>query len=395
MREVWIAGAGITRIGRRGESLSDLMAEAAHAALRDAGLERPDAIVAAAMNPEEFVGDGNFASHVATHMGLAETPAMRIETATSSGAAALYAGFAQVAAGLRHRVLVVGGEKMTHLDTPRVSELIGRSIDPYERSYGATMPALAGLVARALIARNGDAPREMAQIAVKNHANALRNPYAHFHRSVTIDEVMDSRMVADPLRLLHCCPISDGAAAVVLTAERAAVRITGIGQGTDTLALRHRDALTSFRASRAAARAAFAMAGFGPERVDVAELHDAFAPRDAVAMVSVELQGAGEIVSFTTLHSPPAGFRSPLHLALVALPGGARFICHGAETRGLRIGSRVAIEAVNDVYYFSHLGALDRARLFWRRTGRAGDRVHAIARSLAKRAWKGRERVSS
>src|SRR3989454_1673835 len=198
MREVWIAGAGITRIGRRGESLSDLMAEAAHAALRDAGLERPDAIVAAAMNPEEFVGDGNFASHVATHMGLAETPAMRIETATSSGAAALYAGFAQVAAGLRHRVLVVGGEKMTHLDTPRVSELIGRSIDPYERSYGATMPALAGLVARALIARNGDAPREMAQIAVKNHAHALRNPYAHFHRSVTIDEVMDSRMVADP-----------------------------------------------------------------------------------------------------------------------------------------------------------------------------------------------------
>src|SRR3989442_1654254 len=85
-----------------------------------------------------------------------------------------------------------------------LSELIGRSIDPYERSYGATMPALAGLVARALIARNGDAPREMAQIAVKNHANALRNPYAHFHRSVTIDEVMDSRMVADPLRLLHC-----------------------------------------------------------------------------------------------------------------------------------------------------------------------------------------------
>src|SRR2546428_2760373 len=158
MREVWIAGAGITRIGRRGESLSDLMAEAAHAALRDAGLERPDAIVAAAMNPEEFVGDGNFASHVATHMGLAETPAMRIETATSSGAAALYAGFAQVAAGLRHRVLVVGGEKMTHLDTPRVSELIGRSIDPYQRSYRATMPALAGLGAPAPHARTGGPP---------------------------------------------------------------------------------------------------------------------------------------------------------------------------------------------------------------------------------------------
>src|SRR5213592_2601795 len=203
MREVWIAGAGITRIGRRGESLSDLMAEAAHAALRDAGLERPDAIVAAAMNPEEFVGDGNFASHVATHMGLAETPAMRIETATSSGAAALYAGFAQVAAGLRHRVLVVGGEKMTHLDTPRVSELIGRSIDPYERSYGATMPALAGLIARALAA-SGLGSREFSQVAVKNHANAAKNPYAHYQQSVTLQEVLESRMVADPLRLLHC-----------------------------------------------------------------------------------------------------------------------------------------------------------------------------------------------
>ncbi|PYM64995.1 MAG: hypothetical protein DME11_11930 [Candidatus Rokuibacteriota bacterium] len=120
-----------------------------------------------------------------------------------------------------------------------------------------------------------------------------------------------------------------------------------------------------------------------------------FCPRDPVAMTPVDLEGTGEIVSFTTLHSPPAGFRSPLHIALVALEGGARFICHGAETRGLRIGSRVAIGAVNDVYYFSHLGALDRARLFWRRTGRAGDRVHAIAQSLAKRVRKGKTRVSS
>jgi hypothetical protein len=119
----------------------------------------------------------------------------------------------------------------------------------------------------------------------------------------------------------------------------------------------------------------------------------AFCPRDPVEMTPVELLGAGEIVSFTTLYSPPAGFRSPSHIALVLLEGGARFICHGAETRGLRIGSRVVIEAVDDVYYFSHLGALDRARLFWRRAGRAGDRAHALARSLAKRVRKGRERA--
>jgi acetyl-CoA C-acetyltransferase len=294
MRDVWIAGAGMTRIGRRPESLQDLMAEAAHAALAAAGREAPDAIVVAVMNPEEFVGEGNFASNVASHMGFAEVPALRIETATSSGAAAFYAGFAEIAAGLQPTVLVVGGEKMTHLPTPRVSEIIGRSIDPHERSYGATMPALAALVTRALLARQGVSLREIAQVPVKNHANAVHNPYAHFREPVTVEAVLDSRMVADPLRLFHCCPISDGAAAVVLTAERTPVRVAGVGQGMDTLAIRHRRELTSFRATQAAARRAYAMAGFGPERVDFAELHDAFAPFELIALEDLGLVPAGK-----------------------------------------------------------------------------------------------------
>ena len=294
MTDVWVAGVGMTRIGRRSEPLQDLMAEAGLNALAAAGLEQPDAVVVATMNPEEFVGDGNFASSVASYLGLAEVPALRVETATSSGAAAFYAGFVQIAAGQRRSVLVVGGEKMTHLPTPKVSELIGRSIDAYERSYGATMPALAGLVTRALIARQGLNLREMAQVSVKNHANGARNAYAHFREPVTLDEVLNSRMVADPLRLLHCCPISDGAAAVVLTAGRAAVRVAGIGQGTDTLAVRHRHDLVSFRATQAAAQAAFAMAGFGPERVDFAELHDAFAPFELIALEDIGLVPPGK-----------------------------------------------------------------------------------------------------
>jgi hypothetical protein len=120
-----------------------------------------------------------------------------------------------------------------------------------------------------------------------------------------------------------------------------------------------------------------------------------YCPRHPVAMTPVGLQGIGEVVSFTTLHSPPEGFRSPLHIALVELEEGARFVCHGAETRGLKVGSTVAIEAIDNVYYFSHLGTLDRARIFWRRTGRAGDRVNAIARSLAKRVWKGKTRADN
>jgi acetyl-CoA C-acetyltransferase len=294
MGDVWIAGVGMTRIGRRSEPLQDLMAEAALTALGAAGLENPDAVVVATMNPEEFVGDGNFASNVASHIGLSEVPTIRIETATSSGAAAFYAGFVQIAASQRRSVLVVGGEKMTHLPTPKVSELIGRSIDPYERSYGATMPALAGLITRALIARQSMNLRELAQVAVKNHANAVRNPYAHFREPVTLDQVLRSRMVADPLRLLHCCPISDGAAAVVLTAERRDVRVAGIGQGTDTLAVRHRRDLVSFRATQAAAREAFALAGFGPERVDFAELHDAFAPFELIALEDTGLVPPGK-----------------------------------------------------------------------------------------------------
>lgn len=114
-----------------------------------------------------------------------------------------------------------------------------------------------------------------------------------------------------------------------------------------------------------------------------------YCPRHPVRMVPVRLPGVGEVVSFTTLHSPPEGFRSPLNLALVELEGGARFFCHGAQTRGLKVGSTVAIEAIDDVYYFAHLGALDRARLFWRRAGRAGDRVNAIARSVVKKIRKG------
>jgi len=353
MGDVFVAGAGMTRIGRRTESLPHLMADASHAALAAAGLETPDAIVVAAMNPEEFLGDGNFASNVATHMGFADIPTIRIETATSSGAAALYAGFAQVAARLRRTVLVVGGEKMTHLTTPRVSELIGRSIDPYERSYGATMPALAGLITRALLARHAAGLREIAQVAVKNHANAVRNPYAHFPSAVTLEDVMESRMVADPLRLLHCCPISDGAAAVVLTSETTAVRVAGIGQGTDTLAVRHRRDLTSFRATQAAARAAFAMAGFGPARVDFAEIHDAFTPFELISLEDTGLVPPGKSGRATLDGETAIDGRLPIN------PSG------GLKARGHPLAATGLAQIVECV---------------WQLTGRAQGRQLAVAR---------------
>jgi acetyl-CoA C-acetyltransferase len=350
VNNVWIAGAGMTRFGRRDESLPDLIAEAGLAALREAGIERPDALVVAAMNPEEFTGAGNYGSLINTHLGLAQVPAVRVETATSSGVAAVYAGFAEIAAGVHRTVLVVGGEKMSHLPTPRVSEIIGRSIDPHERTYGTTMPALAGLITRAAMHSRGLTLREMAQVAVKNHANGARNPLAHFREPVTLEAVMESRLVADPLRLYHCCPISDGAAAVVLTADPAPVRIAGIGQGTDTMAVRYRSDLTSFRATQAAAQAAYAMAGFGPERVELAEIHDAFSPFELISLEDTGLVPPGKAGRATLDGETALDGRLPVNTSgglkarghPLAATGIAQIVELCLQLRGLAEGRQVA-----------------------------------------------------
>ena len=115
-------------------------------------------------------------------------------------------------------------------------------------------------------------------------------------------------------------------------------------------------------------------------------------PDHPVPMEPHRIAAVGEVASFTTLESPPVGFRSPLHIAIVELDGGARIFCHGEETRGVKIGSRVAVEDVNAVFYFSHLGFADRARLFWRRTGYRGEKVAAIGKSFVKGFVKGRSR---
>ncbi len=346
----------MTAFGRSAQGLPDLMADAAGLALTASGIEVPDAIVVATMNPEEFLGEGNFASHVATHLGFAHVPTTRVETATSSGAAAVFSGFAAVASGLFRSVLVLGGERMTHLPTPRVSEIIGRSIDPHERSYGATMPALAALITRALMARRGIGLREISQVAVKNHANAARNPYAHFREPVTLEAVMASRVVSDPLRLFHCCPISDGAAALVLTAERAAVRIAGVGQGTETLAVRYRRDLTSFRATQVAAKAAFSMAGFGADRVGVAEVHDAFAPFELIALEDIGLLAPGTAGRATLDGDTALEGRLPVN------PSG------GLKARGHPLGATGIAQVVE---------------LVWQLTGRADGRQVSARVGLA------------
>lgn len=287
MGEVYVAGVGMTRFGRLEAPLLPLLAEAAQAAVWDAGIEDFQGIYVAAMNPEALAGTGSLAPLFAAYVGRPHLPSLRAETGTSSGAAAFFAAWTAVASGYHDHVLVVAGEKMTTLPTPDVAAVLSQMIDPYERSYGATMPALAALVTRAYLESHKLSPRDLAQVPVKNHANGARNPYAHFRRSITLEDVLQSRLVADPLRLYDCCPISDGAAAAVLTRDRRRVRVAGIGRGADHMALRHRASLTSFRATQEAARRAYAMAGRTPRDIQVAELHDAFGPFEVITSEDV------------------------------------------------------------------------------------------------------------
>jgi acetyl-CoA acetyltransferase len=275
MDEVFVAGCGMTRFGKRDETLSDLVFEATKMAQEDSGIEDFDAVYVGSMNPDEFTGDGNISTVIADHLGITK-PSLRIETASSTGAGVFHAAFFTVASGFYENVLVVGAEKMTHVPTPKATGILAKVISPIERRYGATMPALAALVTRRYMHEYGLDRKTLGLVAVKNHHNGSLNEFAHFQKEVALEKVVESRMVSDPLRLYDCAPISDGACACVLTSEKKEVRISGLGQATDTLSLQHRDSLTGFSATQNAARKAYSVAKISPSDVDVAEVHDAF-----------------------------------------------------------------------------------------------------------------------
>ena len=347
MADVHVAGAGMTRFGRLDAPLLALLAEAGAAALQDAGIAEIQAIYVATMDPEELADEGSIAPLFAAYVGRPRLPSLRIEAGTASGAAACLAAWTAVASGYHDHVLVVAGEKMTSRPTPEVAAVLSRMIDPYERSYGATMPALAALVTRAYMDAYDLAPKDLAQVAVKNHGNGARNPYAHFRRSISLDEALESRMVADPLRLYDCCPISDGAAAVVLTRDPRRVRVAGIGHGADHMALRHRDSLTGFRATQAAARRAYAMAGRSPRDIQVAELHDAFTAFEIISSEDVGFFEPGQGVRAL------AGGRTALDGDLPINPSG------GLKARGHPVGAT---------------GLAQIVEIVWQLRGEAGER---------------------
>ena len=286
MQSVYVGGIGMTKFGKDPRPIVEIFCQAGQEALAAFEGERVEAIYIGSMNPEEFTGESNIASQIAEALGLTGIPALRIETASSAGAAAFQAGFQAIASGYYRRVLVLGGEKMTHLSTSATTRILAEVIDKQERQCGATMPALAAMITEKYRQKfrlsQSRLENMLCSVALKNHLNGSRNSLAQFQKAITRDAYLASKFVATPLRLYDCAPITDGAAALVLTSEKTDVRLAGIGQGTGPLSLRERDIFTSFPATRIAAARAYQMAETSPQGIDFAEIHDAFTPFEII-----------------------------------------------------------------------------------------------------------------
>ena len=334
MLPVYIAGIGMSQFGKSSNTLVEIMEGAAARALAGAKIQDVEAIYIAVMNPEEFTGDANLASHVVEALGLTGIPALRVETASSAGAAALHAAFHSIASGYYRQVLVIGGEKMTHLSTSATTRILAEVIDGQERLCGATMPALAAMIAEKYRRRHRISQSRMARalcaVAMKNHAYGAHNPYAQFRQTLSKEKYLASKFIATPLRLYDCAPITDGAAAVILTAERSDLVVSGIGQGTGPVSLRERDSLSAFPATQIAARKAYEMAGIAPQEIDCAEVHDAFTPFEIIGTEDLGFFAPGK-----GSHAALAGQTAADGILPVNLSGGLKSRGHPVGASGV------------------------------------------------------------
>ncbi|MBI5524198.1 MAG: thiolase family protein [Desulfarculus sp.] len=351
-RPVLLAGASLTPFGRTRHKLLDLLAQAAQGALKEAGLQDVDALYLGVMNAEEFTGEGNLAVALADRLGLGGAASSRVETASSTGAGALESAFFAVASGYLQNVLVVAGEKMTGLSTRATTRILAEVIAPSERRYGASMPALAALIARAYGRAHNLGEDQLravlGAVAVKNHARGALNPFAQFQKPISLEEHHAARPVAEPLGLFDCAPITDGAAAVVLSSRRGGVRLAGMGHATDSAAVTRRQGLTSFNSTRKAAAQAYAMAQVNPQEVDFAEVHDAF--------TMFEVIGSEDLGFFP----PGQGWRAALEGRTG--PEGERPInpSGGLKARGHPVGASGLAQVVEA--YWLLTGQVDAAR---------------------------------
>jgi len=287
MNRVFIIGVGLTKFGKHEQlSTRDLFFHASKKAISDAKIDinEIDGIYFGNLSSDRFEHQTHTAAINASNISSRHLPSTRIEDACASGGVAVAQAYLAIKSGLHDTVLVAGAEKMTNLSTPEVTDVLGTCADDiYELPHGITFPGLYALMARAHMHKYGTTREQMSMVAVKNHFNALKNPYAQFHKEITLEKAMNSIIVSDPLNLYDCSPITDGGAAIILTSEEkiknldvTPVEIVGVGQASDSISLANRKSLTSIEANKIAAKRAYNMAQITQKNIDIAEVHDCF-----------------------------------------------------------------------------------------------------------------------
>lgn len=306
MRRVFVVGTGLTRIGEHWDkSLRDLITEAILMAIDDASISTKDieAIYVGNMSSGYLQGQEHLGSLVATWLGVPGVAACKVEAACGSGGAAFHQAYLAVASGLYDCVVASGVEKMTDAITSDVtSALIMADDQEYVAYMGATFVGLNALVYRYYMEKYNVRQEKIAAFSVHCHKYAKLNPYAQFRREVTLEEVLNSPMVADPIHLLEAAPIGDGAAAVILCSEnfinrlklKREVEVIASTLATDSISLYDREDLTTLKATRVAVEKAYKIAKVSPRDVDVLEVHDAFSILGVIHLEDLGFARKGE-----------------------------------------------------------------------------------------------------
>jgi acetyl-CoA C-acetyltransferase len=307
---VYITGAATTKFGELwGVSPRTLAREAVAAALADAAVEAStiEGLFVGNMLSGMLGGQEHLGAFFSEELGLF-VPACKVEGACASGALALHTAVNSVLSGQYKTVCVLGVEKMTDHKPEDVATALMGAGSQAERLSGATFPGLYALIARMHMQEFGTTEEQLASVAVKNHFHASLNPNAQFRSLLTVEKVMRSSKIADPLKLLDCSPISDGAAAVIISSNpsKQSIKIAASMVATDTLGLAERQSLTELKATRVAATRAYEKAGVGPNDITIAEVHDCFTIAEVLALEDLGLyakgEAAGAIVRGETTH---------------------------------------------------------------------------------------------
>jgi len=292
MRNVAVVGIGQTKFGEHWDrSLRDLIFEAGMSAIKDSGLEKEQiqGLYVGNMSAGRFAGQEHLGALAADVLGL-RVPASRFEAACASGSVAFRNACTSVACGMEDVALVVGAEKMTDVSTPAaVLSLAAAGDQEWEAACGLTFAGAYALIARRHMHDFGTTKEQLGMVAVENHKNAVGNPYAQFPFAITLQDVLEAGMIADPLGLMDCSPLTDGAAGVIITSEDIAkkmnpVWVAGSGQGADSLALHGRKSITEMDATRQAAKTAFEKSGLRKEDIGALEVHDCFTINEIVGI---------------------------------------------------------------------------------------------------------------